>query len=259
MAIEFLCPHCNATIKTSDQSAGKKGTCRKCQSELVVPLLVWAAPDESPSPLTEPAGNHEAPTATSIPVAVPVTDQWFVARNGQQVCVVDSAMLRQLAQTGHVLPTDLLCQHGQGGWYLASTIAGLFAPNAAPTNVSIGLSSASVFDSAALQTEQSDSLNREGGSGGIGGLLVVFAVIAIVLILAFNNGSDHKGLMVLVLIAVSIPIYFAPSSVAVQRDHKHQTAIVALNLFLGWSFVGWVVALVWALTNSDDATRQRDT
>lgn len=37
MAIEFNCPHCNATIKAADHSVGKKGTCRRCQKELVVP------------------------------------------------------------------------------------------------------------------------------------------------------------------------------------------------------------------------------
>jgi hypothetical protein len=32
------------------------------------------------------------------------------------------------------------------------------------------------------------------------------------------------------------------------RKQNHG-AILALNLFLGWTLVGWVVALVWAMTN----------
>jgi len=28
-------------------------------------------------------------------------------------------------------------------------------------------------------------------------------------------------------------------------------AILILNLFLGWTFLGWVIALVWAFTNRE--------
>lgn len=41
--------------------------------------------------------------------------------------------------------------------------------------------------------------------------------------------------------------YFIPSFIG--WNHKNQGAIVAINIFLGWTFVGWVVALVWALTD----------
>ena len=43
-------------------------------------------------------------------------------------------------------------------------------------------------------------------------------------------------------------IYFIPTLVAASRDHHNRGAIVALNIFLGWTFIGWVIALVWALT-----------
>jgi len=45
--------------------------------------------------------------------------------------------------------------------------------------------------------------------------------------------------------------YFLPSIVAIARKKKNAVAIFMLNLFLGWSFVGWVVALVWALMRDD--------
>lgn len=41
--------------------------------------------------------------------------------------------------------------------------------------------------------------------------------------------------------------YFLPSIVADHRKHRNATAIAVLNLFLGWTFAGWVIALVWAL------------
>jgi|SRR5208282_1861885 len=53
----------------------------------------------------------------------------------------------------------------------------------------------------------------------------------------------------IVLLLVAACFYFLPCGVALLRRHHNAGAIVALNLFLGWTLVGWVVSLVWALTN----------
>src|SRR6266576_5002022 len=52
----------------------------------------------------------------------------------------------------------------------------------------------------------------------------------------------------LLLIAVSLFIYFIPYIVATQNKKQNAGAIGALNFFLGWTLVGWVVALVWAMS-----------
>jgi hypothetical protein len=44
--------------------------------------------------------------------------------------------------------------------------------------------------------------------------------------------------------------YFLPAFVAYGRNHNNAAAILVLDFFLGWSFVGWVIALVWALTDN---------
>jgi hypothetical protein len=41
-------------------------------------------------------------------------------------------------------------------------------------------------------------------------------------------------------------VYFLPTIVA--GRHPNSSAIFVLNLLLGWTFVGWVIALVWACT-----------
>jgi hypothetical protein len=43
-------------------------------------------------------------------------------------------------------------------------------------------------------------------------------------------------------------IYLLPAAVAQVPRHYQTTAIVGLTLLLGWTFVGWAVALVRALT-----------
>ena len=56
----------------------------------------------------------------------------------------------------------------------------------------------------------------------------------------------HDGATILLL--GGLLLYFAPSLIAQNRAHRNLLAVFLLNLFLGWTFVGWVVALVWAVT-----------
>ena len=44
-------------------------------------------------------------------------------------------------------------------------------------------------------------------------------------------------------------MYFLPSIIALARSKRDLLAIFLLNLFLGWSVIGWIVALVWAAKN----------
>ncbi len=60
-------------------------------------------------------------------------------------------------------------------------------------------------------------------------------------------GSMFSALLVLVII---VGLYFLPALVANRRKHLNCGAIWVLNNFLGWTFLGWVIALVWAFTNN---------
>jgi hypothetical protein len=55
--------------------------------------------------------------------------------------------------------------------------------------------------------------------------------------------------VVVVVIAIfsGLAVYFLPTLIAMMRRKRNAPAIFVLNLFLGWSFIGWVVALVWSL------------
>jgi hypothetical protein len=44
-------------------------------------------------------------------------------------------------------------------------------------------------------------------------------------------------------------LYFLPSIIALARSKRDLLAIFLLNFFLGWSVIGWIVALVWAAKN----------
>lgn len=44
-------------------------------------------------------------------------------------------------------------------------------------------------------------------------------------------------------------VYFLPSIIAFRRDHHNDIPIVLMNIFLGWTFIGWVVALIWSASH----------
>ena len=47
-----------------------------------------------------------------------------------------------------------------------------------------------------------------------------------------------------------IILYFFPAIIA--RKKKHACGIFFLNLFLGWTFLGWVGAFVWACCDEEE-------
>jgi Superinfection immunity protein len=54
----------------------------------------------------------------------------------------------------------------------------------------------------------------------------------------------------IILIVTTIGLYFMPAYIAVMGGHKQRMAIFVVNLFLGWTLLGWVGALVWAFTKT---------
>ncbi len=51
-------------------------------------------------------------------------------------------------------------------------------------------------------------------------------------------------------------IYFLPSIIAGCKGKKNAGAIFILNLFLGWTFIGWVISLVWAAIYEQKSCRK---
>jgi hypothetical protein len=67
--------------------------------------------------------------------------------------------------------------------------------------------------------------------------------------------DNAAGLLaVFLVVALSLAVYFIPAIVAFERLHYNRGAIFVLNLFLGWTLLGWVAALVWACMNPDTTT-----
>jgi len=41
-------------------------------------------------------------------------------------------------------------------------------------------------------------------------------------------------------------MYFLPTIIAAAKSKRDTLAIFLLNFFLGWTFIGWIAALIWA-------------
>ena len=54
--------------------------------------------------------------------------------------------------------------------------------------------------------------------------------------------------MIIFIAAFMFIFYFLPWGVAASNHHLNTTAIFILNLLLGWTGLGWIVALIWAFT-----------
>jgi hypothetical protein len=69
------------------------------------------------------------------------------------------------------------------------------------------------------------------------------------IMLASSSGGGAAVLGILVL-----AVYFLPTVVAVARKVTNQGSVAVINIFLGWTLIGWVVALAMACRTSTTAT-----
>lgn len=53
------------------------------------------------------------------------------------------------------------------------------------------------------------------------------------------------------LVILAVGFYFLPGLVARKRMHRQQASIWFLTLALGWTLLGWVAAMVWALAQDN--------
>lgn len=96
-----------------------------------------------------------------------------------------------------------------------------------------------------MKWNELDRTSRIAAAVGVAivGLIVVMKVLP-ALVAAMGIG---------LFLAILFVPFWLPTIVAFYRKHPSKGGILALNFFLGWTFVGWVVALAWSL--SDNAPR----
>lgn len=64
------------------------------------------------------------------------------------------------------------------------------------------------------------------------------------LALLADDGSDGRFAL-FVLIAAAV--YLLPTVVALARGHRNRASIMVVNIMLGWTLLGWVISMTWAV------------
>jgi hypothetical protein len=59
-------------------------------------------------------------------------------------------------------------------------------------------------------------------------------------------------LLVVLVLAVLPLLYLLPTIVALQRRKQNALSILMVNLYLGWTLIGWVAAIAWAYSVDRD-------
>lgn len=109
---------------------------------------------------------------------------------------------------------------------------------------------------------------------------VRFLLLAFLVAVGFGMGTQTGNLngfgtfMAFSFFITAPALYLLPTYEAWRNQHPNLTAIALLNIFLGWSVLGWVMAVVWAykkpesvaaipqsseVATSSDVARKRDT
>jgi len=62
--------------------------------------------------------------------------------------------------------------------------------------------------------------------------------------------SVLASLIAIVVIAAVTAAYFTPALIGGRRHVANQRSVIVVNFFLGWTMVGWVIALAMALRDN---------
>jgi hypothetical protein len=64
-----------------------------------------------------------------------------------------------------------------------------------------------------------------------------------------NNMDTFMRWDVAFYLLLGLTLYLLPTIIAIQRKHHNRRSICFTNVFFGWSFIGWVLALIWGLSS----------
>jgi uncharacterized membrane protein (DUF485 family) len=76
-------------------------------------------------------------------------------------------------------------------------------------------------------------------------LSVILLLILVGFVSGWLNAAFFEGLIYAIIILFGC---FLPALIAARRRHLNSSAITVLNLFLGWTVLGWIISLVWSMT-----------
>jgi len=187
-----------------------------------------------------------------------MASEWFYQAMGKQVGPISSAQLRDLAQRGAILPDTLVRKVPSSTWVLAERVHGLFfSPSPSPTPAIGPTPKPATGADAKDKGDFAKWLRARKKDAVLFSLLIAAVSASLVVLNGIMNEPDKVGaylflvipffaLCVFVGVLFAVWIYFLPTVEARRHNHPHYFGVLTLNLGLGWTFLGWLGALVWA-------------
>lgn len=62
---------------------------------------------------------------------------------------------------------------------------------------------------------------------------------------------------IILYLVISITIYLLPFIISAKRKKNDAVIILIFVLFLGWTIIGWIVCLIWALSENTSDVYQK--
>lgn len=59
-------------------------------------------------------------------------------------------------------------------------------------------------------------------------------------------------ILAIIIFALIFCFYFLPAIISAKRNTKHCNAITLVNLLFGWTILGWIAALIWAVVEGEE-------
>lgn len=88
------------------------------------------------------------------------------------------------------------------------------------------------------------------------GLLVLLATLGRATSASNSPWNPLETIAGCVFLLGALLLYATPSIVAFTREHMNFIPILILNLFFGWTVLGWVVCLAWSFSSDVRESRQ---
>lgn len=77
-------------------------------------------------------------------------------------------------------------------------------------------------------------------------LIIICIAMFIGMILALIFGGVMGLFASFALFAAGVVLYFLPTILAIHKKNPSALWIFLVNVFFGWSVIGWILALIWA-------------
>jgi hypothetical protein len=219
MPIFVSCPSCGGKFSAQDNAAGKKATCPKCGAAILVPV----ADEPQLTPLTEVNVEFAEPP----PVRQPEFRQPSVQPPPQPV-VVQPIIIQAPAPESPVEISYHRPPRQRGGCLFPIVIFTLIAIDVfAYSFVTVGHRDDAFWFAVPIVDFLARTFPKQTKSADLQTAAQVVCVVTSMLILGL--------------------LYFAPTLTAIGRKHPNTRPIFVINLLLGWTLAGWVIAAAWSL------------